>query len=97
MSQYQVQTLPNGDVIPQRVDDTNPTLLYPVLWGDPDFQAWRTAQQSPPNLSTAQAAIQSAKQMSFAQFTTWYAGATQQQQVRLLYELLQRALKSEIV
>jgi hypothetical protein len=66
-------------------------------WNDPDFQAWNSAQQTPAALSAAQQAILNAKAMTFSQFQTWWTAATPAQQQRLLFELIQRTLRDEIV
>ena len=88
---YSGITQANGDLYIKRDDGVS------VIWSDPDFQAWNTAQTTPLALSAVQSAIQQAKQMTFAQFQTWWTGATAAQQQRLIFELLQRALRNEIV
>lgn len=91
--QYQVSIAANGDATPLRIDD-NGSPLRVVAWSDTDFQSWNAAQQPPYALSPVQQTIQALKAMSYA---AWQAQVTAAQKDRILYELVQRALRNEIV
>lgn len=103
--EYAGGTLGNGDLRIVRDDGIT------TRWDDADFQAWLAQQtaavQQVFQLSAAQAQILQAKALDFAGFVTFvtnqYAALTPaqaappQKVMRLWYELMQRALKGEIV
>lgn len=65
-----------------------------VPWNNADFQLWNSEQQVPYTLSAVQQSIVALKAMTFAQ---WQASVTAAQKDRILFELVQRALKYEVV
>lgn len=88
---YTVYSNSNGDIAVIKRSDGAP---FPIPWTDPDFQAWNAAQTTPATLSAVQQQIQSLKAMTYVQ---WQASVTAAQKDRILFELLQRALRNEIV
>jgi hypothetical protein len=84
---YTVENMPNGDLRITRDD------LFSVAWTDADFQSWNNAQQTPASLSNRQQFLQQLKNLTLAQLQS----ATQAQKDRLLFELLQKTLRDEIV
>lgn len=99
---YVIQTLPNGDVQPIRLDPATGQPVGPAIanpfpsWHDPDFKQWLAGQATPPALSPRQQIIQQVKALTLAQWTDGTT-LTAAQKDKIAFFAMKLAFEDEIV